>query len=153
MLELMSCFHGISDYTPLPSYRCGKAVGVERYGRALQAIREVVAKSGRNPKQFALNSLRIGGATSLVAGGGFRNDLFRERGGGVRRVQDIHACSRRVSRRLAVANMANERQPGEGEEIGSKIIECAVNGSLEYLAVAGIEWYGTIRGLGHRRQL
>ena len=69
MLELMSCVSSLPDHAPLSSYRCGKSLRVVRYGRTLRAIKELVAKSGRNADEFALNSLRIGGATTLAAGG------------------------------------------------------------------------------------
>ena len=39
------------------------------YRRALKAFREVVASVGDDPKDFGLHSLRIGGATAVVAGG------------------------------------------------------------------------------------
>ena len=35
----------------------------------MRALRETVAQSGRNPDEFALHSLRIGGASVLAAGG------------------------------------------------------------------------------------
>ena len=69
MLELRSCFPGFLDHAPLSSYQCGKAIRVVRYGRALKALKEVVAKSGRNPDEFALHSLSIGATTTLAAGG------------------------------------------------------------------------------------
>ena len=40
-----------------------------KYGQALQAFREIVKKSGRDPKDLALHSLLIGGASTLAAGG------------------------------------------------------------------------------------
>ena len=67
MLELLLCFPDLSDRTPLASYRYGSSVRVVRYGRALRAVKEAVAKSGHNPDEFALHSLRIGGATTLAA--------------------------------------------------------------------------------------
>ena len=57
---------------PCPSLLA--SVRVVRYGRALRAIKELVAKSGRNPDEFALHSLRIGGATTLGAGETYRNE-------------------------------------------------------------------------------
>ena len=68
MLELMSSFLSLPDHAPLSSYRCGKSVRVVRYGRALGAIKGLVAKSGRNADELALHSLRIGGAITLAAG-------------------------------------------------------------------------------------
>ena len=69
MMDFMSCIPDLSDHAPLSPYRCGKSVKVVRYGRALEAIKELEAKSGHNPDDFALHSLRVGGATSLAAGG------------------------------------------------------------------------------------
>ena len=68
-LELISCFSGFTDHAPLSSYRGGKSVWVVRYGCALRAIEELLAKSGQNFDEFALPSLRIFGATTLAAGG------------------------------------------------------------------------------------
>ena len=69
MLELVSCFPGLPDHAPLSSYRSGNSVRVVRYGRALGAIRESVAKAGCNPDEFSLHWLPIGGATTLAPGG------------------------------------------------------------------------------------
>ena len=80
-LVLMSCILSLADHAPLASYRLGSSVRavrygrwgssvrVVRYGRALRAVKELVAKSRRNPDEFALHSFRIGGATALAAGG------------------------------------------------------------------------------------
>ena len=86
-LVLMPCFLGLSDHASLASYRLDSSVRVVRYGRwdssvrvvicgrAIRAVKEVVAKSRRNPDEFALHSLRIGGETALTAGGEtFRNE-------------------------------------------------------------------------------
>ena len=76
----MSCFLSLPDHAPLASYRLGSSVRVVRYGRlgspvkimrygwALRAVKEVVAKSRRNPDEVALHSLRIGGAAALAVG-------------------------------------------------------------------------------------
>lgn len=63
MLELMSCLRGVPF-----SYRCAKAVRVVRYGRALEAIKCGSWQSQvGHPGEVALQSLRIGGATTLLA--------------------------------------------------------------------------------------
>ena len=80
MLELMSCFPRLPDHAPLSSYRCGMSSRVVRYGRALRAIKELVAKSGRNPDEFALHSLRIGGVTTLAAGGDISEQMIQREG-------------------------------------------------------------------------
>ena len=113
MSALMSCFPGFPDHAPLSSCRCGKAVRVVRYGRALRAVKEVVAKSGRNPDEFALHSLNARGAT-LAAGedrsehavqrvGGWRSDAYKAY------TRNNVEDSGRVSRKLAVANVGEER--------------------------------------------
>ena len=53
-LMLMSCFLSLPDHAPLASYRLGSSVGVVRYGRALRAVQEVVAKSRRNPDEISI---------------------------------------------------------------------------------------------------
>ena len=55
MLELTSCLSRLLDHAPLSPYRCGKSV---------RAIKELVAKFGRNPDEFARHSLHVGGATT-----------------------------------------------------------------------------------------
>ena len=125
MLELMSCFPGLPDHAPLSSYRCGKSVRVVRYGRALRAIKELVAKSGRNPDEFALHSLRIGGATTLAAGGDISERVIQREG---RWRSDAYKAYTRntiedsgnVSRKLVVARDGKGRQPGEGTVWGRK---------------------------------
>ena len=76
----MSCFLSLPDHAPVPSYRCGKSVRVVRYARALRVIKELVAKSGRNPDEFALHSLVIGGATTLAAGGDITERVIQREG-------------------------------------------------------------------------
>lgn len=68
MMELISCFPTFHDHAPLSSYRCGKAVTVVRYCRALGAIKEVVATASRYP-----GVLRVGAATTLVGGETYQN--------------------------------------------------------------------------------
>lgn len=78
-------------HSPLSSYRCGKSVRVVRYGRALGAVNENAAWSGRNPDQSALHVLRIAVATTLAVGEAYQNERFRDTGEAVvRRVQGVH---------------------------------------------------------------
>ena len=74
-------------------YRLGSSVMVVRYGRALRAVREVVAKSRRNPDEIALHSLRIGGAAALAGGSGISERVITDNGGGgptrIRRTRGI----------------------------------------------------------------
>ena len=46
----------------------------------LRAFREVVEKSGRDPREFALHSLRIGGASTLAAGGDVSDRVIQKEG-------------------------------------------------------------------------
>ena len=125
MLELMSCFPGLPDHGPLSSYQCGKDVRVVRYGRALRAIKEVVAESGRNPNEFALHSLRIGGATTLAAGEDISERVIRREGRWRSDAYKVYTRnniedSTTVSRKLASAKVAKGRQPEERTAWGKK---------------------------------
>ena len=64
----MSSFRNLPDHAPLASYRLDSSVRVVRYGRALRAVQEIVAKSCRNPDEIALHSMHIGGAAALAVG-------------------------------------------------------------------------------------
>ena len=81
MVELMSCRRSLPASAPLSSYKSGKSVRVLRYGHALRAFRDIVANAGRRPEHFALHSLRIGGATTLAAGGRRPRGSNSKRGG------------------------------------------------------------------------
>lgn len=54
---------------PVSLYRSGKAVKTLKYGSALKAIGDGATKAEREPQDYALHSLRIGGAMVLAAGG------------------------------------------------------------------------------------
>ena len=124
-LEPMSYFSSFPDHAPLSSYRSDKSIRVVTYGRALRAIKELVARFGRNPDEFALHSLRIGGATTLAAGGDISERVIQREG---RWKSDAYKAykrnniddTRRVSRNLVVASDGRERQPGEGTMWGKK---------------------------------
>ena len=123
MLGLMSCFPSLPNHALL-SYR-GKSSSLVRYGRALRAIKELVAKSGPNPDELALHSLHIGEATTLAAGGDISERVIQREG---RWKSDAYRAYtrndiddlRRVSRKLVVASEGRERQPGEGTVWGKK---------------------------------
>ena len=115
----MSCHRSLPASAPLSSYNCGKSVRVLRYGHALRAFRDIVANAGRRPEHFALHSLRIGGATTLAAGGDVPEVAIQREGGWRSDVFKIYtrnnmADSRLVSRKLGDASRGVERQPGEG---------------------------------------
>ena len=136
-MVLMSCFLSLPDHAPLASYRLGSSVRVVRYrrlgspvlvvryGRALRAVKEVVAKSCRNPDEIALHSFRIGGAAALAVGrdisgrvierkGMWRSDTYKTY---TRNSIDV---ARMVWNKPGVASGVMERQPGEGTVWGRK---------------------------------
>ena len=88
-----------------------------RYGHALRAFRDIVANAGRRREHFAFHSLRIGGATTIAAGGdvpevanrreGLRSDVFKIY------TRNNMTDSRLVSRKLGDASRGVERQPGK----------------------------------------
>ena len=124
MVELMSCHATLHDDAPLSSYRVGREVKVLKYGQTLQGFREIVKKSGRDPKDFALHSLRIGGASTLAARGEvserviqraarWKSDSYKSYT--VNNMED----SRRVSRILGDKDKRVARQAGESTVWGS----------------------------------
>ena len=68
--RFISYFADIIDHAALASHLFDNSARVVRYGWTLRAVTEAVAKSGRNPDEFALHSLRIVGATTLAVRGG-----------------------------------------------------------------------------------
>lgn len=80
LVELLSCHATLPADAPLSSYRSGREVRVVKYSQALRAFREVVENAGRNPKDFALHSLRIGGASTLAAGGDISERVIQSEG-------------------------------------------------------------------------
>ena len=78
-----------------------------------------MAKSDRNLDEFALHPLRIGGATTLAAGGDISERVMQGDGRCKSDAYKAYSCkneqdSRRVSRKLVVASEGKGRQPGEG---------------------------------------
>ena len=63
MVELMSCHPALPGDAPL-----SRGVREWKYGQAMRALREVVSETGGNAEDYALHSMRIGGATALAAG-------------------------------------------------------------------------------------
>ena len=117
MVALLSCHAALPKHAPLSSYRAGKQVRAWGYGQALRALREVVEKSGRNPKEYALHSLRIGSASTLAAGGDVSERVIQREG---RWKSDAYKVYTRnnaddaghVSRKLATGK-GMQRQPGQ----------------------------------------
>ena len=119
MVELRSGHSSLPASAPLSSYNCGKLVRVLRYGHAYRAFRDIVANAGRRPEHFALRSLRIGGVTTLAAGGDAPEVAIQRKGGWRSDMFKIYtrinmADSRLVSRKLGDASRGVERQPEEG---------------------------------------
>ena len=125
MVELLSCHPTLPDSAPLSSYRSGREVKVWKYDQALRAFREIVEKSGRNPKEFALHSLRIGGASTLAAGGDVSDRVIQKEGRWVSEEYKTYTVynvedAKRVSRKLGDPKKGVKRQPGEGTVWGSR---------------------------------
>lgn len=79
MIELLlSCYPSLSSYAPLVGVgvRGGKW-DLSRKHRAESALRQVVTLAGLQLSEYALHSLRIGGATHLAAGGASPEVLLR----------------------------------------------------------------------------
>ena len=79
-MVLMSCFLSLPDHALLASSWLGSSARVVRCGRALRAVKEVVAKSRRNPDEIALHSLRIGGAAALAVGRDISERVIKREG-------------------------------------------------------------------------
>ena len=78
-----------------------------------------MARSCRNPEESALHSWRIGGATTLAAGGDISKRVIQREGrwscaSHKAYTQNNIKGSPRVSRKLAVIKVAKEGQPGYG---------------------------------------
>lgn len=124
MLELLSCHATLPANAPLSSYRSGREVRVVTYSQALHAFRELVANAGRNPTDFGLHSLRIGGTSTLAAGGDISERVIQSEGRWTSEsyktyTKNNREDSQRVSRKLADEKKGVKRQPGEGTVWGS----------------------------------
>ena len=90
--------------------------------QATVALREVVALAGGRADEYALHSLRIGGATHLSAGGASPETLQREG----RWASDAYKANvrshgmdaSRVANAMAQEEMGNGIQPGKGTDWG-----------------------------------
>lgn len=118
MVDLLSRYPALPERAPLASYRSDNGVRVWGYGQAMRALREIVAQSGRNPDEFALHSLRIGGASVLAAGGDVPERVIQREGRWKSDAYKVYTRNNvedagQVSRKLAVAGKG-QRQPGQG---------------------------------------
>ena len=70
MIELMSCYTLLPPSAPLVPFGTGGGKwSMWSQAQATKALRQVVAGAGLQPDEYALHSLRIGGATHLSVGG------------------------------------------------------------------------------------
>ena len=125
LAELLSAYPNLPRAAPLASYHQSEHLAVWSFGQALRALREVVAESGQDPAEFALHSLRIGGASRLAARGGMSERVIRR---DWRRKSDAYKVYTRcnledsglVSRKLARHHSCPQREPGQGTQWGQK---------------------------------
>ena len=125
MVVLMSRHPTLPDHAPLSSYRDGRYVKVFGRKKGTKCLREIVEKSGRDPKHFALHSLRIGGTSAMAAGGEISDRVVqwagRWKSGAYKGYAvDNREGSRNVSRILGDRSKGVQRRPGEGTVWGSK---------------------------------
>ena len=121
----MSCYSSLSDHAPLDLGRSGKSTGVLRYGRALRAIKGLMAKFGLNLDEFTLHALRIFGGATRSAGDDISKRVSQGEGRWTSNAikaytRDNIQYSKRVSRKVVVAREMKERQSGEGTAGGRK---------------------------------
>ena len=124
MLGLLSRHATLPAHVPLCSYHSFHEVKVLNYTEALRAIREVVEKSGRDPRDLALHSLRIGGMSTMCAGGEISNRVGQRKGrwnSGAYKPYAVNNSedSQRVPRILGDKKRGVSRQPGEGTTWGN----------------------------------
>lgn len=123
MIELLSLYSWLPSRAPLVAFGVGGGQwAMWTKHQATVALRQVVALAGLPPEEYALHSLRIGGATHLAAGGASADVLRREgRWAGESSYQcytrNVGADAEWVSEVLANASV--EKQPGQGTRWGS----------------------------------
>jgi len=127
MIELLSCYMFLPSHAPLVVFGIGSGRwAMWTTSQAEKALRQVVTLAGWQLAEYALHSLRIGGATFLAAGGASPEVLRREgrwagesgyrpyvrsHGGDATWVSDILAdCERGVA-----------TQPGQGTKWGAVV--------------------------------
>jgi len=108
----------LPEHAPLSSYRSKGKVVTWRYDQATQALKEIVAESGAKPDGFTLRSLRIGGGSTLAAGGTVserviqREKIWKSGAYKVYTRNNKEGISQ-VSRKLADTGKGSQRQPGQ----------------------------------------
>ena len=96
-----------------------------RQRKDTKCLRDVVENSERDPKHFALHSLRIGGTSAMAAGGEISDRVVQWAGRWKSGAYKGYAVdnwedSRNVSHALGDRNKGVQRRPGEGTVWGSK---------------------------------
>ena len=116
MLELMGIYIELDDDAPLATYPQGSQWKVLTETQATAARRAVIQRQGLDPREYALHSGRIGGATRLAAMGLSTYDIQRQ---GRWKSQAVGMYIRtnreaegRVSKALASSAMGKGIQPG-----------------------------------------
>ena len=123
MIELMSCYLFLPSSAPLAAFGVGNGRwSMWTQQQATAALRKVVALAGVRAEEYALHSLRIGGATHLSAGGATPEVLQREG----RWASDAYKTYVRshgkdaswVADVMAQEGISGGIQPGQGTEWG-----------------------------------
>ena len=125
LVDLLSVHPNLPGVALSESCRQAEHVSVRSYGKALRALRDVVAKSGQDPAEFAQHSLRIGGASRLAAGGGMSDRVIQRE---ARWESDAHKVYTRRNtedsglwfRKRARQDSCPQREPGQGRQWGHK---------------------------------
>ncbi|CAN0128875.1 unnamed protein product, partial [Pylaiella littoralis] len=79
MIDLLSCCRALPSHAPLVAFDVeGGRWSMWSKHQAVAALRQVVALAGLPPMEYALHSLRIGGATYLAAAGATPEVLRKE---------------------------------------------------------------------------
>ena len=83
----------------------------------MRALRELVSETGGNPEEYALHSMRIGGATALAAGGSVSERVIQREGRWKSDAYKVYTRSNtedseKVSSKLAQAVGKRGRRPG-----------------------------------------
>lgn len=122
MVELLSLYTFLPSCAPLVAFGVGQGKwAMWTKHQATRALRQVVALAGLQPEEYALHSLRIGGATYLAAGGASPEVLRKEgRWAGESSYQsyirNVAGQADRVSTVLQTTDV--EKQPGQGTKWG-----------------------------------
>ena len=125
LAELLSAYPNLPRAAPLASYHQSEHLAVWSFGQALRALREVVAESGQDPGEFALNSLRIGGPSRLVARGGMSERVIQREGRWNSDACKVYTCSTMedsgllASRKLAWQRTVVHRENRDKERSGA----------------------------------